>query len=118
MSLFSNSASYRILMPTALPYSSLNQLRKDLACRLAAKSSQQMKPVPAVLDQEQLGCDASPSACGPGATLSPTVSSACCKLGCNHFPDQAPCMETVASGPEQRPVLRHSREPLRCSAGW
>lgn len=53
---------------------SLNQLRKDLAHKLTARQGKSSIPVPAGLDQEQTGYDASPTSTAPGVTLSPRVT--------------------------------------------
>lgn len=57
-----------------MAYRSLNQLRKELAHKLAAKAEQEVEPVPAGLDQAESDYDMSPASAAPRATLSPRVS--------------------------------------------
>ena len=70
------SGPYMLCKPIAHPLlcRSLNQLRKELAHKLAAKAEQEVKPIPAGLDQEQSDCEMSPACSVPRATLSPRVS--------------------------------------------
>ena len=58
---------------SALAGRSLNQLRKELAHKLAAKAEQDVEPVPAGLHQEESDYDMSPASAAPRATLSPRV---------------------------------------------